>query len=95
MRSRQLVAAALLPLLLVVAAVPAAHAALQRVGPVAPANGGYPAWYQDKTGLTMDFGLPLNQAELNCGWLLILPANLPTGATPEVFPTNCSVEHFY
>ena len=37
-----------------------AQAALQRVGPVDPANGGYPAWYQDKSGLTMDFGLPLN-----------------------------------
>jgi len=81
--------------LLVTVAVPAAFAQLQRVGPVAAANGGYPAWYQDKSGLTMEFGLPLNQAELNGGWLLILPANLPTGATPEVFPTNYSVEHFY
>jgi len=72
-----------------------AQAALERVGPVDPTNVGYPAWYQDKTGLTLDFGLPINQSELNGGWLLILPANLPTGATPEVFPTNYSAEHFY
>ncbi len=81
--------------LVVVTAAPAAYAQLQRVGPVDPANGGYPAWYQDKTGLTMDFGLPLNQSELNGGWLLILPANLPTGAVPEVPFTNYSGEHFY
>ena len=72
-----------------------AQAALERVGPVDPANGGYPAWYQDKSGLTLDFGLPLNQSELNGGWLLILPSNLPTGAVPEVAFTNYSVEHFY
>lgn len=72
-----------------------AHAGLQRVGPVDPANGGYPAWYQDKTGLTLEFGQPINQSELNGGWLLILPANLPTGAVPEVPFTNYSAEHFY
>ncbi|MBI5015027.1 MAG: hypothetical protein HZB55_05990 [Deltaproteobacteria bacterium] len=71
------------------------HAALERVGPVDAANGGYPAWYQDKSGLTLDFGLPQNQAELNGGWLLILPGNLPTGAVPEVPFTNYSPEHFY
>lgn len=95
MSRRACVRLALATLLVMAAAVPAAFAQLARVGPVDPANGGYPAWYQDKTGLTMDFGLPANQAELNGGWLLILPANLPTGATPEVFPTNYSPEHFY
>ena len=73
-----------------------AQAALQRVGPVdIPPNGGYPAWYQDKTGLTLEFGKPINQSELNGGWLLILPANLPTGAVPEVAFSNYSAEHFY
>jgi hypothetical protein len=34
-----------------------AHAALTRVGPVsnAPSIGGYPTWYQDNTGLTLEF----------------------------------------
>ncbi len=82
-------------LLLFGAGLPAAHAALERVGPVDPANGGYPSWYQDKTGLALEFGQPANQSELNGGWLLILPANLPTGATPEVPFTNYSPEHFY
>jgi cadherin-like protein len=80
---------------LVVATAPAAHAFLERVGPVDIANGGYPAWYQDTTGLTMEFCEPTVQAELNGGWCLILPANLPTGAVPEVPFTNYSVEHFY
>ncbi len=82
-------------MLMALVLVPAAYAALERVGPVDLTNGGYPAWYQDTTGLALEFGLPLNQSELNGGWLLILPGNLPTGATPEVFPTNYSPEHFY
>src|SRR5512137_1205837 len=81
-------------LLVLLAALPA-RADLARVGPVDPANGGYPAWYQDRTGLALDFGVPLNQLELNGGWLLILPGNLPTGAVPEVPFTNYSGEHFY
>ncbi len=73
----------------------AAQAGLQRLGPTDSANGGYPAWYQDSTGIALDFGKPITQAELNGGWLLILPANLPTGAVPEVPFTNYSAEHFY
>ena len=90
----------LVTLLLVTTAVPAAHAALQRVGPVDTANGAYPAWYQDDTGLTLEFCSSIGvatgaQAELNGGWCLILPANVPTGSTPEVPFTNYSGEHFY
>ena len=51
---------------------PSAQAVLERVGPTMQANG-YPAWFQDKSGLTLDFGTPSNQSELNGGWLLILP----------------------
>ncbi len=87
-RIRSLLAA--LPLLIAATA----QAALERVGPVVPANG-YPAWYQDKTGLTLEFCTPLNQAELNDGWCTILPADVPTGVAPEVFPTKFSGEHFY
>ena len=77
-------------LLLVLGAAPA-FAQLERVGPVAPANG-YPAWYQDKTGLALEFCQPLNQAELDGGWCLLLPADT---TAPEVFPTSFSEEHFY
>jgi hypothetical protein len=77
-------------LLLVLGAGPA-FAQLERVGPVAPANG-YPAWYQDKTGLALEFCQPLNQAELDGGWCLLLPADT---TAPEVFPTSFSEEHFY
>ena len=90
----------LVTLLLVTTAVPAAHAALERVGPVDIANGAYPAWYQDNTGVALEFcssiGVgPGAQAELNGGWCLILPADVPTGSTPEVPFTNYSGEHFY
>jgi hypothetical protein len=71
---------------------PSAHAVLERVGPTVQANG-YPAWYQDTTGLSLEFCSPLNQAELAGGYCLLLPANVP--AVPEVFPGNFFDEHFY
>jgi hypothetical protein len=41
---------------LAVAAVPA-HAVLERMGPIskAPTIGGYPTWFQDKTGVAIEF----------------------------------------
>lgn len=77
------------------AAIPTAHAVLQQVGPVnnAPSVGGYPAWYQDTTGLALEFCDPKNQAEVDGGWCLLLPADVPV--VPEVFPTNFADEHFY
>ncbi len=92
---RFLTNAFLVLLLTLTGAVSAAFADLERVGPVTSASGGYPAWYQDKTGLALEFCTPVNQAELNDGWCVILPADVPTGAVPEVFPTNYSEEHFY
>ena len=46
-----------------------AHAALERTGPVssAPTIGGYPSWFQDKTGVTIEFCDRKNQAELDGG----------------------------
>ncbi|MFL5366494.1 MAG: hypothetical protein ACJ781_13555, partial [Myxococcales bacterium] len=72
-----------------------AHAALQRVGPVsnAPSIGGFPTWYQDKTGLALEFCDMLNQSELTGGWCLLLPPDVTT--VPETFPTNFFDEHFY
>jgi hypothetical protein len=69
-------------------------AELERVGPTSRDHG-YPEWYQDKTGLTLEFGAPLNQAELDGGWCLILPADVPFGTAPETFPGNFADEHFY
>ncbi|MBI4537041.1 MAG: hypothetical protein HY712_03685, partial [candidate division NC10 bacterium] len=57
---------------LLAGSLPASHAALQRVGPIDPANG-YPLWYQDTTGLTLDNCMILNQAEADGGWCLLLP----------------------
>jgi hypothetical protein len=70
------------------------EAELARVGPVSVEHG-YPAWYQDKTGLTLEFGAPLNQEELDGGWTLILPADVPSGQAPETFPNDFADEHFY
>src|SRR3954464_8648755 len=65
-----------------------AHAALQRVGPVsnAPSIGGFPTWYQDKTGLALEFCDMLNQSGLTGGRGPPLPP--PGGAGPGKFPTN-------
>lgn len=71
-----------------------ASAELARVGPIDRANG-YPAWYQDKSGLTLDFCQNLSAAELAGGWCVLLPPDVPSGAGPETFPNNFSDEHFY
>jgi hypothetical protein len=71
-----------------------ANAALERVGPrnPAPSVGTYPAWYQDKTGLALEFCAPVNQAEVDGGWCNALTGDV---FPPEVFPTNFFEEHFY
>jgi len=68
----------------------AARAELGRVGPTNAAIG-FPLWYQDTTGITLEFCSPTTQVELNGGYCLALPI----ATTPEVFPTNFSDEHFY
>ena len=72
-----------------------AHAVLERIGPVSivPSEGGFPSWYQDTTGIALQYCGPKNDAELAGGWCLLLPGNV--GAVPEVFPSNFSLEHFY
>ncbi|MBI1987975.1 MAG: hypothetical protein HYS70_06485, partial [Nitrospinae bacterium] len=91
----QFLIAVVVAAVLLVSAVPAAHAGLKRVGPVnnVPSVGGYPAWYQDTTGLALEFCDPKNQAELDGGWCLLLPVDIPV--VPEVFPTNFVDEHFW
>lgn len=73
-----------------------AQAVLQRAGPV-DATHGFPAWYQDATGMTLEFCSPNNLADLTAGLCAILPGPAPDGLTtlPEVFPVNFSLEHFY
>jgi hypothetical protein len=88
---------ALLPISLAVLILFAGEAVafLHRVGPLNPAPpvGNFPAWYQDNTGLTLEFCDPKNQSEVNGGWCLLLPGDPP--AVPEVFPTAFFDEHFY
>src|SRR5512140_1769404 len=71
-----------------------AHAALERVGPnnPDPRVGNFPAWYQDTTGLALEFCDPLNDSELTGGWCVLLPGD---AVLPEAFPTNFFDEHFY
>ena len=70
-----------------------AQAALTRMGPInnSPTVGGFPAWFQDSTGIAMEFCDP-NAAELEGGWCLLLPGD---AVVPESFPTNFFDEHFY
>jgi len=72
-----------------------AQAVLERVGPPsnAPSIGGYPLWYQDTTGLALEFCDPKNASEAAGSWCLLLPGDLPT--VPEVFPNAYFDEHFY
>ena len=81
------------PLALFLLAVPAAFAQLERVGPVNPATG-YPVWYQDKSGLTLEFCSPLNPAELIGGWCVLLPGDTTAPENINV-AGQFSGEHFY
>ncbi|HET8744338.1 MAG TPA: hypothetical protein VFM98_01955, partial [Ramlibacter sp.] len=83
--------------LLAMAAAAPAQAGLERVGPVnnAPTVGGYPAWYQDRTGVTLEFCDLTTQAEWDGGWCLLALPDGPEGGLPEVFPDNFFEEHFY
>ena len=80
----------------VMAIAHSAHAVLQRVGPVDAVHG-FPAWYQDAGGMTLEFCMPTTQTDLNAGLCAILPGTPPAGLSvlPEVFPDNFSLEHFY
>ena len=71
-----------------------AHAVLERMGPInnAPTVGGFPAWFQDKTGLAIEFCDMKTQAELTGGWCTLIP---PGPIFPESFPDNFFIEHFY
>ncbi|MBI2882433.1 MAG: tandem-95 repeat protein [Candidatus Methylomirabilis oxyfera] len=97
MRKRKLVSMLMVLAVLFVfaGAVPSAHAVLQRVGPVsnAPSVGNYPAWYQDTTGIALEFCDPKNAAEVAGGWCLLLPADVPN--PPEEFPLEFADEHFW
>jgi hypothetical protein len=84
-------AAIVLSALLIAATVSAQTQGLERVGPNSTTHG-YPTWYQDKTGLTLEFCTPLNQGELDGGWCLLLPGDT---IAPEVFPSPFFDEHFY
>jgi VCBS repeat-containing protein len=89
-QGRNLIAAAVL---LSIISAPA-YAVLERAGPVSNAAtvGGFPSWFQDKTGVTFEFCDPKSQSELNGGWCVILPGDV---TFPESFPNNFFVEHFY
>src|SRR3954468_16300266 len=80
--------------LLMLGVTSTAHAALERVGPTSndPRIGGFPAWYQDTSGLALEFCDPLTASEVDGGWCLLLPGDV---TIPEQFPTNFFDEHFY
>ncbi|GAB3765461.1 IPT/TIG domain-containing protein [Ramlibacter monticola] len=79
---------------LVLAATSPAHAVLERMGPIdhSPGVGGYPAWFQDRTGIALEFCDLKTQAELDGGWCVLIP---PDGLFPETFPNAFFDEHFY
>ncbi|GAB3776812.1 IPT/TIG domain-containing protein [Ramlibacter monticola] len=83
--------------LLACAAAAPAYAGLERAGPVnpTPSVGGFPAWYQDQTGITLEFCDLTTQAEWDNGWCLLAPPDGPAGGLPEAFPTNFFDEHFW
>jgi len=85
-------------ILALLAAASAAQADLNRVGPTnnpSPPGNGFPAWYQDLNGLTLDICLPTgaDAGQLQQTACLLTGAGLPN--PPYVFPTNYPDEIFY
>jgi len=72
-----------------------AFAELQRVGPVDAAHG-FPAWYQDRSGMALEICSIDSQATLDQGWCMLLPGDTTVnGNGVEQFPQNWGLEHFY
>jgi hypothetical protein len=94
MKQKRNVISAAVVLALAAASATPAYAVLERMGPIdkSPTVGGFPAWYQDKTGVALEFCDPKTQSELDGGWCLLLPGDV---TIPEAFPTNFFDEHFY
>jgi len=90
---RKTLASALAALALAPMATPS-YAVLSRMGPViaTPSVGGFPQWFQDTTGVTMEFCDLTSQVELTGGWCTLIP---PGPVFPETFPANFFPEHFY
>jgi hypothetical protein len=93
MKAKQTLIAAAALTLCALAASPA-YAVLARMGPVdrSPTVGGFPSWFQDTTGIALEFCDLKTQAELDGGWCVLVP---PGPVFPEVFPNNYFDEHFY
>lgn len=68
-----------------------ANAVLERTGPLN--HWGFPTWYQDTTGIALEYCNPLNQAELDGGHCLLLPGDV-TLPEPDVGPGYFD-EHFW
>ena len=88
--------AAFLVLLILGGWAPSARAGLSAVGPTdlpSPPGNGYPFWYQDATGMTLDLCLPKVGPQVTlgaCGALVI-----PNPSAPISFPGNFPDESFY
>jgi len=68
-----------------------------RAGPLNP-NHQFPEWYQDKSGIALEFGTPLTSTELAGGWVLLLPSDTVAPETyvyPRAVPSTFFDEHFY
>lgn len=80
------------------AQVPAAPSTgFHRAGPINSSHH-FPDWYQDRSGLTLEFGTPLTQPELDGGWLLLLTPDTVAPETytdPRSIPSTFADEHFY
>jgi hypothetical protein len=86
----------LLVLLILGGWAPSAQAVLFSVGPrdlPSPPGNGFPVWYQDFKGLTLDLCLPKNQVQANAGVCGAIP--IPNPAVSVAFPTNFPDESFY
>ena len=87
-------ARAIVPAALFLLVIPVAFAQLERAGPVSAANG-FPAWYQDKTGISLEFCTPLNDAELAGGWCVLTTGDTTAPENINNFPTQFADEHFF
>lgn len=95
MRTKTRALITLLVGLLIVMAGPPSYAVLKAVGPVSQSTGFFPAWYSDRNNDAFELCLPSPGPELQNGYCLLLPADIPDPNAPVSFPNNFPEEAFW
>lgn len=95
MRAKTKVLLMLIAGLFIAMAASPSGAVLKAGGPVSQNTGFFPAWYMDQNGDALEICLPAPGSELQNGYCLLLPGDVPDPNAPVSFPDNFPEEAFW